>query len=51
MTETVLVYGIVLGAVAFLALRWLPRRLGSRGGGSACASKSGCGSRDCDGCR
>ena len=53
MNETTLVLGIVLGATAFLVLRWLPAGLKARiglEGGSACATKSSCGSKGCDGC-
>lgn len=54
MNEMTLVYGIVLGAAAFLALRWMPvsvrARLGLKSGASACATRSGCGSKGCDGC-
>ncbi len=54
MNETTLIYGIVLGAAVFLALRWMPTSLRSRIGlksGAACAStKSACGSKGCDGC-
>lgn len=53
MNEMTLVYGIVLGAAAFLALRFLPVGLKARlglGRGGACASKSACGSKTCDGC-
>lgn len=54
MNETTLIYGIVLGAAAFLAMRWLPAgvkaRFGIGTGGSACSTKSGCGSKGCDGC-
>lgn len=48
MNETTLVLGIVLGAAAFLILRWMPASL--KDGAAACASKSGCGSKSCDGC-
>ncbi len=53
MNEMTIVYGIVLGAAAFLALRWLPASLRARVGlkdGAACASKASCGSKNCDGC-
>ena len=53
MNEMTIVYGVVLGAAAFLALRWMPAGLKARLGlenGAACASKSGCGSKSCDGC-
>ena len=53
MNEMTIVYGIVLGAAAFLVLRHLPAGLKARVGlkdGAACASKSGCGSKSCDGC-
>lgn len=53
MNETTLVLGIVLGAAAFLILRWMPAPLKARIGlkdGAACASKSGCGSKSCGGC-
>ena len=53
MNEMTIVYGIVLGAAAFLVLRWLPAGLKARvglGGGASCASKSSCGSKSCDGC-
>lgn len=53
MNEMTIVYGVVLGAAAFLAMRWMPAGVKARLGfkdGSACASKSGCGSKNCDGC-
>ena len=54
MNETTLVLGIVLGAAAFLILRWMPAslkaRIGLKDGAAACASKSGCGSKSCDSC-
>jgi hypothetical protein len=53
MNETVVIYGIVLGAAAFLALRWMPAGLRARVGmkpRSACATKSSCGSKSCGGC-
>lgn len=53
MNETTLIYGIVLGAAVFLALRWMPGSLRTRLGlknGAACASKSACGSKNCGGC-
>ncbi|MFZ2502062.1 MAG: hypothetical protein WAW88_05285 [Nocardioides sp.] len=53
MNETTLIWGIVLGAAAFLVLRFLPAGLKARiglGGGGTCGAKSGCGSKGCDGC-
>ena len=54
MNEMTIVYGVVLGAAAFLALRWMPAglktRFGLGGDGGSCATKSSCGSKDCDGC-
>ena len=53
MNEMTIVYGIVLGAAAFLAVRWMPAGLKARfglGGGGSCASKSNCDSKSCDGC-
>ncbi len=53
MNEMTIVYGVVLGAAAFLAMRFAPAGLKARIGlksDGACASKSGCGSKSCDGC-
>ena len=54
MNEMTVVYGVVIGAAAFLALRFMPTGLKARvgiGGGSACASdKATCGTKGCDGC-
>ncbi|MCE1235399.1 MAG: hypothetical protein LWW93_03485 [Hyphomicrobiales bacterium] len=51
MNETVLVFGVVLGAAAFVLWRFLPANLKARiapNAGSSCSS-GGCGSKDCDG--
>ena len=54
MNEMTVVYGVVIGAAAFLALRFMPTglkaRFGIGDGGSACATKSGCDTKGCDGC-
>lgn len=51
MNETVLVYGVVLGAAVWLLWRFLPAALKARiapANASSCSSK-GCGSKGCDG--
>lgn len=51
MNETVLVYGVVLGAAVWLLWRFLPATLKVRiapANASSCSSK-GCGSKGCDG--
>lgn len=55
MNETMIVYGVVLGAACYVGWRYLPASLRARltpgsANGSSCASKSSCGSKDCDGC-
>ena len=51
MNESVLVYGVVLGAAIWIVWRYLPASLKARiapASGGSCATK-GCGSKDCDG--
>ena len=52
MNESVLVFGVVLGAAIFVLWRFLPVGLKARfapnAGGSSCSSGS-CGSKNCDG--
>lgn len=52
MNETVLIYGIVLGAALFLARRFMPAGLAARLGlkTASCADKASCGSKGCDRC-
>lgn len=51
MNETVLVYGIVLGAAIGVIWRFLPGSLKARiaPSGGSCASDKGCGLGKCDG--
>jgi hypothetical protein len=51
MSQSVLVFGVVLGAAVFVLWRFLPASLKARiapSGGSSCSS-GGCGSKNCDG--
>lgn len=50
MNESVLVFGVVLGAAIFVLWRFLPASLKARlapSGGSSCGTGGGCGSKNC----